>query len=305
MKKFNAIKILEEEKQTEDLSHKPTKKEKYVSDIHNFVDTYIKPIIEEKIFKENISIQPKYIEATRKLFLHYANIFETDENKIKEEGLLEEQRLIDCNIKEIIHKLIGTTTMIIYQLGNITEIPKIESIEDLENVNDLLYMLQDDEIGFLYKDKKIKKQVANKISDYMIREYTYETKLNKYIEDYIIPQLNKYNSKKKIKFDLNSTDDKLLLISNNIIDLLKSMVFEYTYMSILSPFMKNNLTEEELIEIDMLFNDNEKEKNYLCDFLCGFILDDYDKLDFTKVEKFNFEEERSKLLNKWFDENKI
>ena len=148
-------------------------------------------------------------------------------------------------------------------------------------------MLQDDEIGFLGKDKKVKKKLANKICDYLLRTRTYEINLNKYINDYIIPILNKNDEEKKIKFDLNSNDKEILMISNNTIEIAKRTIFENTNMSIILPFIKNELDEEVITACNFLFNDDEEAKIDFSNFFIKDILDNYDRIDFKNVEKFN------------------
>ena len=291
MEKFNAIKILEEEQYVEDLFNRNLGKEQYMKDVYNYVETYIRPLLEKNLSKANIPTPQYFIEEMR-------------------DEVLTDNSLSDEN-KEIMMK---ESTSGAYQIHTLTEKQNIEDIddetyeEDIEedemfedeeikelkklgiigsSKEDFSYMLQDDEIGFLGKDKKIKKQLANKICDYLIRTRTYELNLNKYVEEYIIPILSKYNEEKKIKFDLNSNDKEILMISNNTIELAKRIIFENTNMSIILPFIKNELDEEIINACNFLFNDDEKSKKDFSNYFIKDILDNYDKIDFKNIEKFN------------------
>lgn len=309
MEKFNAIKILEEEQYVEDLFNRNLGKEQYMKDVYNYVETYIRPLLEKNLSKANIPTPQYFIEEMRDEVLTDDSL--SDENK---EIMMKESTISAYYIHTLTEKLIISANQIINSLGLITEKQNIEDIddktyeEDIEedemfedeeikelkklgiigsSKEDFSYMLQDEEIGFLGKDKKIKKQLANKICDYLIRTRTYELNLNKYVEEYIIPILSKYNEEEKIKFDLNSNDKELLMISNNTIELAKRIIFENTNMSIILPFIKNELEEEIITACNFLFNDDNETKKDFSNYLIKDILDNYDKIDFKNVEKFN------------------
>jgi len=309
MEKFNAIKILEEEQYVEDLFNRNLGKEQYMKDVYNYVETYIRPLLEKNLSKANIPTPQYFIEEMRDEVLTDDSL--SDENK---EIMMKESTIGAYYIHTLTEKLIISANQIINSLGLITEKQNIEDIddetyeEDIEedemfedeeikelkklgiigsNKEDFSYMLQDEEIGFLGKDKKIKKQLANKICDYLIRTRTYELNLNKYVEEYIIPILSKYNEKEKIKFDLNSNDKELLMISNNTIELAKRIIFENTNMSIMLPFIKNELEEEMITACNFLFNDDEESKKDFSNYLIKDFLENYNKIDFKNVEKFN------------------
>lgn len=309
MEKFNAIKILEEEQYMEDLFNRNLGKEQYMKDVYNYVETYIRPLLEKNLSKANIPTPQYFIEEMRDEVLTDDSL--SDENK---EIMMKESTIGAFYIHKLTEALIVSANQIINSLGLITEKQNIEDIddetyeEDIEEdemfedeeikelkklgiigscKEDFSYMLQDDEIGFLGKDKKIKKKLANKICDYLLRTRTYEINLNKYINDYIIPILNKYNEEKKIKFDLNSNDKEILMISNNTIELAKRIIFENTNMSIILPFIKNELEEEIITACNFLFNDDKETKKDFSNYLIKDILDNYDKIDFKNVEKFN------------------
>ena len=310
MEKFNAIKILEEEQYMEDLFNRNLGKEQYMKDIYNYVETYIRPLLEKNLSKANIPTPQYFIEEMRdEVLTNYNDL--SDENK---EIMMKESTIGAYYIHTLTEKLIISANQIINSLGLITEKQNIEDIDDEtyeedieedemfedEEINELKklgiirsskddfsYMLQDEEIGFLGKDKKIKKQLANKMCDYLIRTRTYELNLNKYVEEYIIPILSKYNEEEKIKFDLNSNDKEMLMISNNMIEIAKRIIFENTNMSIILPFIKNELDEEIITACNFLFNDDEVAKKDFSNFFIKDILDNYDKIDFKNVEKFN------------------
>lgn len=309
MEKFNAIKILEEEQYVEDLFNRNLGKEQYMKDVYNYVETYIRPLLEKNLSKAKIPTPQYFIEEMRDEVLTDDSL--SDENK---EIMMKESTIGAYYIHTLTEKLIISANQIINSLGLITERQIIEDIddetyeEDIEeneinedeeikelkklgiigsSKEDFSYMLRDDEIGFLGKDKKIKKQLANKICDYLIRTRTYELNLNKYVEEYIIPILSKYNEEEKIKFNLNSNDKELLMISNNTIELAKRIIFENTNMSIILPFIKKELDEEVITACNFLFNDDEVAKKDFSNFFIKDILDNYDKIDFKNVEKFN------------------
>ena len=294
----------------EDLFNRNLGKEQYMKDIYNYVETYIRPLLEKNLSKANIPTPQYFIEEMRdEVLTNYNDL--SDENK---EIMMKESTIGAYYIHTLTEKLIISANQIINSLGLITEKQNIEDVDDEtyeedieedemfedEEINELKklgiirsskddfsYMLQDEEIGFLGKDKKIKKQLANKMCDYLIRTRTYELNLNKYVEEYIIPILSKYNEEEKIKFDLNSNDKEMLMISNNMIEIAKRIIFENTNMSIILPFIKNELDEEIITACNFLFNDDEVAKKDFSNFFIKDILDNYDKIDFKNVEKFN------------------
>ena len=65
MEKFNAIKILEEEQYVEDLFNINLGKEQYMKDVYNYVETYIRPLLEKNLSKANIPTPQYFIEEMR------------------------------------------------------------------------------------------------------------------------------------------------------------------------------------------------------------------------------------------------
>ncbi|MCI6932120.1 MAG: hypothetical protein MR765_03115 [Tenericutes bacterium] len=109
-----------------------------------------------------------------------------------------------------------------------------------------------------------------------------------YINKYIVPMLTKYNDENKLKFSLNSTDEKELLISNNIIEIAKHIICDNTGMSIIIiPFLKNEMSDEEINHYDFLFDDKEDNTKEFANFFCESILNDYKDFDFANVKKFD------------------
>ena len=128
MEKFNAIKILEEEKQTQDLFNRNLSKEDYMNDVYNYIETYIRPILEKNLSKTNIPTPQKFIEEMKNEVLSYNNI--SDENK---ENMLNENTISTYYIHTLIEKLIVSATEIVNSLGIITEKPNIEKSEKTTN----------------------------------------------------------------------------------------------------------------------------------------------------------------------------
>ena len=297
MEKFNAIKLLEEEKEMKDLFSRNLGKENYMNNVYNFVEIYVRPVLEKELSKLNISTPKDFIEEKRNEILKEDNISDKDK-----EFMLSENTISAYYIHIITEKLIVLANRIINTLGLITEKEEIKELKTNEkhieiNLNNFSYMLYDEEIGFLGKNKNIKKQVANKISDYLIRVKTYEMNLNKYIDEYIIPVLNKHNEEKKIKFDLNSNDEEILLITNNTIELTKRVIFENTNISIILPFIKNKIEEKNINAFDLLFNDNIETKKEFANDFSKYILNNYKEIDFKNIEKFNLKQETLNIFS--------
>mgnify|MGYP003292778827 CR=1 FL=1 len=234
MKNFNAIKILEEQQQEEDLMRRNLGKENYMASVYKFIDDYIKPRL-EKLYSSN------------------NNDFE--------------------NFKQL-KQLEIFTTHLVNDLGLMTD-------------DEEYSMLNKDEIDFLGKDKKIKTQVANKICEYIDRRLNYVSNLEAYVDKYIVPLFKQLSDEKKITFDLGSSNDDVILISNNLVELAKKGVCENTYMSMAFPFTKNNYDEETLRHLDFLYSDDEDIKKEFATYLCNSFVENYNNLDLKNVERFN------------------
>lgn len=158
---------------------------------------------------------------------------------------------------------------------------------DIEEHQLLQNALLNEEIGFLNKDKKIKKQVATKLCGYITKRLSYEDNLNNYVDEYIKPMFIKLGKENKIVFDLNSKDENKLLISNNTIELSKLGVCENTIISLVFPFTKNNYDENTLRHLDFLFNNDTEIKQEFADYLVNTFVERYNEIDFINVKKFN------------------
>ena len=297
MEKINVIKILEEEKELDDLYSRNLGKETYMKSVYNFIDIYVKPGLKRKLSNENLKAPQEMIDELTNDISNDKTISEKDK-----EIMLRESTINAYYIDDVFNKLVVLAQQFINELGLIDEKIEITEETDFEdfdiNINNYSYMLQENEIGFLGKDKKIKKQVANKTIDYLIRRFMYLNKMEKYIEDYIIPMLNQYNKENKITFNLNSTDEKELLISNNIIEIAKQTICHNTGISIMLPFLKYDMTIEEINFHDFLFSDLEDNKKDFANFFCESILNDYKNFDFTNVKKFDLIDFINDDLNK-------
>ena len=286
MEKINVIKILEEEKELDDLYSRNLSKEIYMKSVYNFIDIYVKPGLKRKLSNEDLKAPQEMIDELTNDISNDNTLSEKDK-----EIMLRESTINAYYTDDVFNKLVVLAEQFINELGLIDEkieITKETDFEDFDiNINNYSYMLQEDEIGFLGKDKKIKKQVANKTIDYLIRRFMYLNKMEKYIEDYIIPTLNIYNDENKITFNLNSTDEKELLISNTIIEIAKQTICHNTSISIMIPFLKYDMTDEEINFQNFLFSDLEDNKKEFANFFCESILNNYKDFDFTNVKKFD------------------
>lgn len=286
MEKINVIKMLEEEKQLDDLCSRNLSKETYMKSVYNFVDVYVKPSLRRRLSNEDLKAPQEMIDELTNDILTDNTISEKDK-----EIMLRKSTINAYYVDDVFNKLVVLAKQFINELGLIDEkieITKETDFEDFDiNINNYSYILQEDEIGFLGKDKKIKKQVANKTIDYLIRRFMYLNKMEKYIEDYIIPMLNKYNNENKITFNLNSTNEKELLISNSIIEIAKQTICHNTGISIMLSFLKYDMTNEEINFHDFLFSDLEDNKKEFANFFCENLLTEYKDFDFTNVKKFD------------------
>ena len=157
MEKLNAIKILEEELEEKILFDKNLSKEHYMKSVYKFVDDYIEPILKKKIDTLNLQAPQELIDEITEEVISDTTLSEEDKKtmlKIETINLFHNDR--------ILHELLMQTTFLVNQLGLITD------------KNSILYgdevgtFLDDDDIGFLGKDKKIKEKVANKLCETII-----------------------------------------------------------------------------------------------------------------------------------------
>lgn len=154
MEKFNAIKILEEELEEKELFDKNLSKEHYMKSVYKFVDDYIEPILKKKIDTLNLQAPQELIDEITEEVISDTTLSEEDKKtmlKIETINLFHNDR--------ILHELLMQTTFLVNQLGLITD------------KNSILYgdevgtFLDNDDMGFLGKDKKTKEKVANKLCE--------------------------------------------------------------------------------------------------------------------------------------------
>ena len=157
MEKFNAIKILEEELEEKVLFDKNLSKEHYMKSVYSFVDTYIEPILKKKLDTLNLQAPQELIDEITEEITSDTTLTEEEKKtmlKIETINLFHNDR--------ILHELLMQTTFVVNQLGLIID------------KNSILYgdevgtFLDDDDIGFLGKDKKTKEKVANKLCETII-----------------------------------------------------------------------------------------------------------------------------------------
>lgn len=156
MKKFNAIKILQEELENKKIFDKNISKEKYMKSVYKFVDVFVEPILKRKIKELNLQAPRELIEKITKDILNDINISKENKNNMLK---IETINLYYNDI--ILNQLKTKATYIINELGLIDKDSylKRKNIED-----DISNFLNEEEIGFLSKDKKIKEKVANKLA---------------------------------------------------------------------------------------------------------------------------------------------
>lgn len=157
MEKFNAIKILEEELEEKVLFDKNLSKDHYMKSVYSFVDNYVEPVLKKKLDTLNLIAPQELIDEITEEITSDITLSEEDKKtmlKVETINLFHNDR--------ILHELLMQATFVVNQLGLIID------------KNSILYgdevgtFLNDDDIGFLGKDKKIKEKVANKLCETII-----------------------------------------------------------------------------------------------------------------------------------------
>lgn len=157
MEKFNAIKILEEELEEKILFDKNLSKEHYMKSVYSFVDTYVEPILKKKLDTLNLQAPQELIDEITEEITNDTTLSEQDKKtmlKIETINLFHNDRML--------HELLMQATFVVNQLGLIIDKNSLFYNEEVET------LLDDDDIGFLGKDKKTKEKVANKLCETMI-----------------------------------------------------------------------------------------------------------------------------------------
>jgi len=148
MEKFNAIKILEEELEEKNLFDKNLSKEDYMKSVYKFVDDYVEPILKKELNKLNLQAPKYFIDEIKEDVLNDKNISEEDKKKMLKVEIIN----LFYNDR-ILSDLLIQTTFIVNDLGLID---KDSSFTKQFFDDDIATFLEEDEIGFLGKEKKLR-----------------------------------------------------------------------------------------------------------------------------------------------------
>ena len=165
MEKFNAIKILEEELEDKNLFDRNLSKERYMKSVFNFVEVYLKPNIRRKLTNENLIAPKEMTEEIRQDVLNDKSISEKDK-----QVMLKDETINAYYFDKTLNELTVGADNLINALGLIDDYDDEENIIYSED-DKILHWLKPEEVGFLGKDKKIKKQVAEKLSQFLIATF--------------------------------------------------------------------------------------------------------------------------------------
>ena len=125
--------------------------------VYSFVDNYIEPILKKKLDTLNLQAPQELIDEITEEISNDTTIAEEDKKtmlKVETINLFHNDR--------ILHELLMQTTFVVNQLGLITDKKSLFYNDEVGT------FLDDDDIGFLGKNKKIKEKVANKLSETII-----------------------------------------------------------------------------------------------------------------------------------------
>lgn len=157
MEKFNAIKILEEELEEKVMFDKNLSKEHYMKSVYSFVDNYIEPILKKKLDTLNLQAPQELIDEITEEISNNTSISEKDKKT-----MLKVETINLYHNDRILHELLMQVTFVVNQLGLIID-------KDSPFYNDeVATFLDEDDMGFLGKDKKTKEKVANKLCETII-----------------------------------------------------------------------------------------------------------------------------------------
>ena len=157
MEKFNAIKILEEELEEKVLFDKNLSKEHYMKSVYSFVDTHIEPILKKKLDTLNLQALQELIDKITEEITSDTTLTEEDKKT-----MLKVETINLYHNDRILHKLLLQTTFAVIQLGLIID------KESLFYNDEVATFLDEEDMGFLGKDKKTKEKVANKLCETII-----------------------------------------------------------------------------------------------------------------------------------------
>ena len=125
--------------------------------VYSFVDNYVEPVLKKKLDTLNLIAPQELIDEITEEITSDITLSEEDKKTMLK---VETINLFHNDI--ILHELLMQATFVVNQLGLIID------------KNSILYgdevgtFLDDDDIGFLGKDKKIKEKVANKLCETII-----------------------------------------------------------------------------------------------------------------------------------------
>lgn len=152
-------------------------------------------------------------------------------------------------------------------------------------------IFQDKEYGFLSSnDTKIKKDIATRVQEYVLKEFTFDDKIDVYIEEYIKPILKELHQEKVIIYDVDSTDNETILITKNTMELAKKYIYYETKDSLMFPIFKYFYEEEYINDWDFLFNDNENAKKEFATMTKDFLLKHYKNINIKNIDKFDMDD---------------
>ena len=148
-----------------------------------------------------------------------------------------------------------------------------------------------------------KKMLGNLFAEFIYKLSTFETKCNEYLNDYIIPILEKEDT---IIFDMSSTDEITKIITQNTLELFLKYIHEHGAMT----FHNSIFEENDFEEIEDLFNyfnflyiDNIETKEMVAKLLCDTFIYNYNKMDLTKKPSANIKYLYLAVPNEWLDDD--
>lgn len=138
------------------------------------------------------------------------------------------------------------------------------------------------------KDKKIKKEVGQRVAEMFIRNSSiYETG-EKYYFQYAVPMLEELNKQNIIIFDPEAIDNKTKLATTKI-EKLTSYIIGSKVQENFNFVACKHIYETDYIEKnDIMFSDNETKKKEFCNRIKTYIVNNYNKIDYKNIENINF-----------------
>ena len=102
--------------------------------------------------------------------------------------------------------------------------------------------------------------------------------------------LNELNDKKVITYDVNSNDKEIQLLTTKTSELVKTFVNNKTRDSVNFSLFKYAFNEEDIEELNFLFNDNKNVKLELADLTKSFLKKHYKKIDLKNMSNVLMDE---------------